>query len=91
MRRTPLLIAAVSLVAAATPAALLAPPSDGPKGDAPEVHHPAKAKAKLGWEPETNFAKGIRLTIEWYLRNMDWMDHVTRGDYQRYYEDMYHI
>jgi hypothetical protein len=46
MRRTPLLIAAVSLVAAATPAALLAHPSDGPKGDAPEVHHPAKAKAK---------------------------------------------
>ena len=41
MRRTPLLIAAVSLVAAATPAALLANPSDG-KGKAPEAHHPAK-------------------------------------------------
>jgi dTDP-glucose 4,6-dehydratase len=52
---------------------------------------PDKIKSELGWEPETNFAKGIRLTIEWYLRNMDWMDHVTRGDYQRYYEDMYHI
>ena len=45
MRRTPLLVAAVSLVAAATPAALLAHPSDGPKGKAPERHHPGKAKA----------------------------------------------
>jgi hypothetical protein len=46
MRRTPLLIAAVSLVAAATPAALLAHPSEGPKGTSPQAHHPAKAKAK---------------------------------------------
>jgi hypothetical protein len=48
MRRTPLLVAAVSLVAAATPAALLAHPSDGPKGKAPERHHhhPGKDKAK---------------------------------------------
>jgi hypothetical protein len=47
MRRTPLLIAAVSLVAAATPAALLAHPSEG-KGKAPEAHHPVKAKAPKG-------------------------------------------
>lgn len=48
MRRTPLLLAAVSLVAAATPAAVLAHPSDGPKGKAPEVHHPDKAKGPKG-------------------------------------------
>ena len=48
MRRTPLLIAAVSLVAAATPAALLAGPSDVSKGKAPEAHQPAKAKAPKG-------------------------------------------
>src|SRR5262245_45932616 len=42
MRRTPLLIAAVSLVAAATPAALLAHPSDGPKDKDPGTHHPGK-------------------------------------------------
>jgi hypothetical protein len=48
MRRTPLLIAAVSLAAAATPAALLAHPSDGPKGKAPEAHPPVKAKAPKG-------------------------------------------
>jgi len=48
MRRTPLLIAAVSLVAAATPAALLAGPSDVSKGKAPEAHQPAKAKTPKG-------------------------------------------
>jgi hypothetical protein len=48
MRRTPLLIAAVSLVAAATPAALLAHPSDGSNGKAPDVEHPVKAKGPKG-------------------------------------------
>jgi dTDP-glucose 4,6-dehydratase len=51
---------------------------------------PDKIKAELGWEPETPFAKGIKLTIEWYLQNMEWMEHVTRGDYQKYYNEMYH-
>jgi dTDP-glucose 4,6-dehydratase len=51
---------------------------------------PDKIKAELGWEPETPFAKGIKLTIEWYLQNMDWMEHVTKGDYQKYYNEMYH-
>lgn len=51
---------------------------------------PDKIKAELDWEPETPFAKGIKLTIEWYLQNMDWMEHVTRGDYQKYYNEMYH-
>ncbi len=50
---------------------------------------PDKIKAEIGWEPDTMFAKGIRLTIEWYLNNQEWMDHVTSGDYQKYYRDMY--
>jgi dTDP-glucose 4,6-dehydratase len=41
-------------------------------------------------EPETPFAQGIKLTIAWYLNNLDWMDHVTKGDYQKYYDEMYH-
>lgn len=48
MRRTPLLLTAVSLVAAATPAALIAHPSDGSKGKAPEVSQAAKAKGPKG-------------------------------------------
>ncbi len=52
---------------------------------------PDKIKKELGWEPETPFHKGIKLTIEWYLKNMTWMEHVTRGDYQKYYEEMYRV
>lgn len=52
---------------------------------------PDKIKAELGWEPETPFKEGIKLTIAWYLNHMDWMDHVTKGDYQKYYEEMYHL
>ncbi len=50
---------------------------------------PDKIKAELSWEPDTNFSKGIRLTVEWYLNNADWMERVTSGDYQKYYEEMY--
>ncbi|MDF2610478.1 MAG: rfbB 2 [Lachnospiraceae bacterium] len=50
---------------------------------------PDKIKSEIGWAPETMFAQGIRLTIEWYLKNSEWMSHVTSGDYQKYYNDMY--
>ncbi|MCL2050992.1 MAG: dTDP-glucose 4,6-dehydratase [Lachnospiraceae bacterium] len=50
---------------------------------------PDKIKADLGWEPETMFAEGIRLTIAWYFENSAWMENVTSGDYQAYYEKMY--
>ncbi len=52
---------------------------------------PDKIKTELGWEPETPFSKGIKLTIAWYLENMEWMEHVTKGDYQNYYRDMYQV
>lgn len=50
---------------------------------------PDKIKAEIGWEPETMFAEGIRLTIQWYLDNEEWMEHVTSGEYQEYYKVMY--
>ncbi len=50
---------------------------------------PDKIKAEIGWEPETMFREGIRLTIQWYFEHEDWMGHVTSGDYQKYYHDMY--
>lgn len=50
---------------------------------------PDKIKAEIGWEPETMFSEGIRLTIDWYLKNPEWMQHVTSGDYQKYYQIMY--
>ena len=48
-----------------------------------------KNQRRSGWYPETPFEKGIVLTIDWYLNNEEWMDHVTSGDYQKYYEQMY--
>ena len=50
---------------------------------------PTKIKNDLGWYPETPFEKGIVLTIDWYLEHEEWMAHVTSGDYQNYYQDMY--
>ena len=50
---------------------------------------PRKIKDELGWEPETRFEDGIKLTIEWYLKNRQWMEHITSGSYQNYYEQMY--
>ena len=50
---------------------------------------PTKIKNDLGWYPETPFEKGIVLTIDWYLAHEDWMNNVTSGNYQKYYEEMY--
>ncbi len=50
---------------------------------------PDKIKAEIGWEPETMFKEGIRMTIKWFFEHEDWMKNVTSGDYQKYYEEMY--
>ena len=50
---------------------------------------PSKIKAELGWYPETTFEVGIVKTIDWYLENQTWMERVTSGEYQKYYEEMY--
>ena len=48
-----------------------------------------KLQRELGWEPSLQFEEGIEKTVRWYLDNQAWMDNVTSGDYQKYYEDMY--
>jgi dTDP-glucose 4,6-dehydratase len=50
---------------------------------------PSKIKHDLGWYPETTFEVGIVRTIRWYLDHQSWVDEVTSGDYQKYYEKMY--
>lgn len=49
----------------------------------------SKLRKELGWEPSLQFEEGIEKTVRWYLDNEAWMDNVTSGDYQRYYDDMY--
>ena len=48
-----------------------------------------KLKNKLGWEPSLQFEEGIEKTVRWYLENQEWMDHITSGEYEKYYESMY--
>ena len=48
-----------------------------------------KLQAELGWEPSLQFEEGIEKTVRWYLDNQEWMDNITSGDYERYYDDMY--
>ena len=50
---------------------------------------PSKIAKELGWYPETKFEDGIVKTIRWYLENQDWVEEVTSGDYQKYYQKMY--
>ncbi|MDR2911492.1 MAG: dTDP-glucose 4,6-dehydratase [Bacteroidales bacterium] len=49
----------------------------------------SKIKRELGWEPSLKFEEGIEKTIDWYLTNEDWLNNVTSGDYQKYYEEQY--
>ncbi|NLI73110.1 MAG: dTDP-glucose 4,6-dehydratase [Bacteroidales bacterium] len=48
-----------------------------------------KLKNELGWEPSLQFEEGIEKTVKWYLENQDWLDNVTSGEYEKYYEKMY--
>lgn len=49
----------------------------------------SKLKRELGWEPSLQFEEGIEITVRWYLDNKEWMNNITSGEYQKYYESMY--
>lgn len=49
----------------------------------------AKATNELGWQPLTDFEKGIRLTIQWYIDNKEWWQEIKSGEYSKYYSKMY--
>ena len=48
-----------------------------------------KLQKELGWEPSLQFEEGIEKTVRWYLDNQEWMDNITSGEYEKYYDDMY--
>ena len=50
---------------------------------------PTKIHNELGWLPETKFADGIRMTIDWYKTHEDWWKPIISGEYQNYYQKMY--
>lgn len=49
----------------------------------------SKINQELGWKPSVTFEQGLEQTIDWYLNNQDWLNSVTSGDYEKYYERMY--
>jgi dTDP-glucose 4,6-dehydratase len=50
-----------------------------------------KLNKELGWSPSLQFEEGLEKTVDWYLANEEWIQHVTSGDYQKYYNDQYNI
>ena len=48
-----------------------------------------KMNKELGWKPSVTFEEGLSITIDWFLANQKWLDNVTSGDYQNYYNNQY--
>lgn len=48
-----------------------------------------KLTRELGWQPSLQFEEGLEKTIDWYLANEQWLNNITSGDYQKYYEEQY--
>jgi len=49
----------------------------------------SKINKELGWKPSVTFEEGLSQTIDWYLKNTEWLKHITSGKYQQYYIEMY--
>lgn len=63
--------------------------ADRPGHDMRYAIDPTKIATELGWYPETPLNLGLAHTVKWYLDNSEWVESVTSGDYQRYYDEMY--
>ena len=68
---------------------LIAFVKDRPGHDRRYAIDPSKIHRELGWLPQTSFEDGIQTTVEWYLQNRSWWEHIRSGDYRRYYEQQY--
>lgn len=72
-----------------TSAGLITYVKDRPGHDRRYAIDATKIKNELGWEPSVTFEQGLGITIDWYLQNEEWLNHVTSGEYQNYYEKQY--
>ena len=71
------------------PESLITFVTDRPGHDRRYAIDPSKIHAELGWLPRTKFDDGIHQTVQWYLDNRKWWEHILAGEYQNYYQAMY--
>lgn len=71
------------------PESLITYVKDRPGHDRRYAIDNTKITTQLGWKPEYTFEAGIWETIQWYLENRAWVERITSGEYQKYYEEMY--
>ena len=69
--------------------ALITYVKDRPGHDLRYAIDATKIQNELGWNPSVTFEEGLSKTIDWYLENTTWLDHITSGDYQNYYKQQY--
>ena len=62
---------------------------DRPGHDLRYAMNPSKIEKELGWKPSVTFDEGIDKTIEWYLNNKTWWEHIISGEYKNYFDKMY--
>ncbi len=62
--------------------------TDRPGHDARYAIDSSKLQRELGWEPSLQFEEGIEKTVRWYLEHQEWLDNITSGEYEKYYESM---
>ena len=72
-----------------TSEALITYVKDRPGHDLRYAIDATKINKELGWSPSVTFEEGLSATIDWYLTNTEWLQHVTSGNYQKYYEQQY--
>ena len=87
--RTNLEVVKTILKALGKPESLIKFVTDRPGHDRRYAIDPTKIETELGWKPEYTFDTGIVKTIEWYLNNKDWWEHIISGEYTKYFENMY--
>ena len=87
--RTNLEVVKAILRALDKPESLIRFVTDRPGHDMRYAIDPTKLETELGWKPRYNFDTGIAQTIDWYLNNREWWEHIISGEYTNYFEQMY--